>query len=278
MLGCRHAHFRKSVATSLANHLASIGFSVESVEEFRALADRVATRADALEVVDGYYLHYHAECGAELWLQVDREERLIGMAPHFSGDSSQRVAITDRVHRPDDSDLEGAFRAWANPADDDAERGDYPFVFDSPDYAVYRLLTTPIRVDVQIAAFAHELSAYANAKAFEAAQTDQPKLAPDFFVPIGLLAEETDGPIAQAMFAGTVLETAVRKNALSGASFIWAKVRTLGGEVDVVAEPSRVTGQVVPGGIVRGAFWLSGRIIEYQPGERRGFVGAPLAS
>lgn len=59
-----------------------------------------------------------------------------------------------------------------------------------------------------------------------------------------------------------MLGTSLLINPATGASFHWAKVRTLGGEVDVVADPEVLNGSLVVGGVVNGSFWLSGRLFK----------------
>jgi hypothetical protein len=49
-------------------------------------------------------------------------------------------------------------------------------------------------------------------------------------------------------------------NETTGDAFWWARVRTLGGEIEVVADPVLLTGPVTPGAVVQGSFWLSGRL------------------
>jgi hypothetical protein len=259
------------------SHLTSIGFSVDDPDGFRALAEAAAREAEVIEVYRGRYLRWSSSVGAELWLQLSREDELIGMMPHFSGGARRSVALTERVSRPDDSELDGAFHAWANPGRGDPSSGDYPFVFDCPDYAIYRKLTLPYRTEVALSAFAHELTAYRDATDFEAAQSDEPKFAPRFFVPIGLFGEEPSAPPeSQALFAGEVLDTAVSRNPMTRARFIWARVRTLGGDLDVVADPELVEGDVAVGGVVRGTFWLTGRLVDYDPNARRKFLGVRI--
>jgi head-tail adaptor len=63
-----------------------------------------------------------------------------------------------------------------------------------------------------------------------------------------------------ALFTGRVLDTGELTNGWSGATFLWARVRTLGGEVDVVADPEIVTGDATVGGVAQGEFWMSGRL------------------
>jgi hypothetical protein len=66
-------------------------------------------------------------------------------------------------------------------------------------------------------------------------------------IPIGLfcVTEEPVTPTATGMF-----------------------VRTLGGTVDMVADPESVEGEPTVGGAVQGSFWLSGRVVQEQaPGS-----------
>jgi hypothetical protein len=63
------------------------------------------------------------------------------------------------------------------------------------------------------------------------------------------------------MLSGRVLDVRMITNPVTGQRFYCAQVSVLGSELDVVADPQVVQGKVVKGGIVRGAFWLSGRLI-----------------
>lgn len=56
---------------------------------------------------------------------------------------------------------------------------------------------------------------------------------------------------------------------MSQQEFCWAKVRTLGGEMDVVADPQILEGFLVKDGVVSGSFWLSGRILNSPKEEKK---------
>jgi hypothetical protein len=47
--------------------------------------------------------------------------------------------------------------------------------------------------------------------------------------------------------AGQVIEAAERQNAVSGQSFWWALIDTVGGTFDVVIDPSLLSGQIRAG-------------------------------
>ena len=74
------------------------------------------------------------------------------------------------------------------------------------------------------------------------------------------------------MFAGHVLKAEEKVSDLSGGTFIWALVETLGGTYDVVVAPSMMDDLPVEGNVVNGSFWLSGRLQEYIRQERSGLM------
>jgi hypothetical protein len=155
----------------MPSHLSSIGLPVNDQADFAALADRIGPLATPIEVSQGAYWRWSSECGAEMWLQSNTDNELVGMTPFFSGDARTRVRLTARVTRPDDTPLEGAFHGWAAPDQSASESGEYPFVFDAIDYGRYNQLVLPAIVDVQIAAFAHEIALHQTLDAYNASQT-----------------------------------------------------------------------------------------------------------
>lgn len=85
------------------------------------------------------------------------------------------------------------------------------------------------------------------------------------FIPSGTFrpgGERIEPPVAAAIFAGTVLEARKITNKDTGLGFYHAKVKTLGGEVDLVVSPDSPTGNHLrPGAVVHGSFWLSGLLL-----------------
>jgi hypothetical protein len=247
----------------MPSHFASIGFHAETEEEFLALAEQVVAKCTTLEVPNGRYLRWTSDCGAELWLRVDSWNELAGMKPHFAGQPGMRAGLTCRVRQPDCSDLDGGFHAWAEPAAKQPEKGIYPFVFDTPDYDRHDRLRLPSLADVQVAAFAHSLVAFDSEDAFQDAQDPEARFPVESFIPAGLFSPDgtpTDPPVAFAVLSGRVLATQLHENPITGALFAWARLRTLGGELDLVVEPEVVRGEMKRGGVVTGSFWLSGRL------------------
>ena len=105
----------------MPSHMSAIGFPLNSEEEFWELGHRAAEHAEELTVAGGRYLKWCDDSGAQLWVQIDKSDSLVGMNPHFQGNSSVRVGLTAAVARPHDTALDGAFHGWADPQSEDAE-------------------------------------------------------------------------------------------------------------------------------------------------------------
>jgi hypothetical protein len=250
-----------------------------SHEEFGALVERLIGDTETLGWRNGgwhefnRYHRWSSPCGAELWFQVATNNEIIGINPHFSGESAVRVGLTGKLARPGEGTVDGAFHGWAQPEGDDPQSGCYPFVFDAPDFCCHEDVAIPSLANVQIAASAHEFSIFNSPEDYYASQTGEMKFASQLFIPSGLFSpsgENTDPPQAHAIFTGHILKAEYRTNEATGCRFLWAKVETLGGVYDVVADCELVKTAPVVGGVLSGAFWLSGRLARLPKSKRGG--------
>ena len=264
------------------SHLSSIGFQVKSQKALKDLARQAVEKGEAIAGGAGHYYRWRLEGGSELWVHVDEEGGVVGIEPHFNGPARMAVTLRERVARSP-SAMDGGFEAAAEAA----AGALHPFLFDVPDYARHAGLGLPARVTVQLAAFAHSLEAFPDAVAFAAAQRGAevaftaetlipvsvfapqarpaPEIPPelaDFLGEMGAEPAALPLPEAVALLSGVVVETESRLNPAGSALFRHARVRTAGGEVDVVADPRIVQGEVVTGGVIYGDCWLSGRLAE----------------
>lgn len=256
----------------MASNFSTIGLVIDSMEDMEALVNRVVPVAERLSAGASAYYHWSDPSGAELWIQVNTDNELIGINPHYAGRSAVQVGLTIRLPAPSPSGLDGSFHGWAAPTNGDADMGCYPFVFDAPDFRCHDGLTLPTCIDVQIAAFALDIASFETVAAYEASQTGESKFASRSFVPSGLFSPSGESivpPQARAIFAGHVLAAEERTNTLTGDVFHWALVETYGGAYDVVIDPSLLPVVPTVGSVVSGSFWLSGRIIANDQVDRR---------
>ncbi len=244
--------------------LSNIGFNIDTEEEFATLIEKSFETASQIEVPWGFYIHFIDSSGAELWTQLNLDGEFIGFHPHFHGMSRRVVAITRQIEG-EDSELDGMFHAWANPAElTEPESGDYPFVFNVPDMKVLDEMDYPKNVEIQLTAFASDLEFYPNEDDYYGSQDEELQFAVESFMPIGLFDEDENGeaPEPFAVFSGVVKQSEVRTNEMTGEEFYWMLVDTLGGEVDVVASTDLCESLPNPLSIIQGQFWLSGRILD----------------
>ena len=172
----------------MASHFSSIGLPVESDEEFLALLARVEDSGVQMDARGNSYFRWQSGVGAELWVQLDRAGDLMGVQPHFSGKARMLVKLTVPISRETDSPLDGAWHAWAEP--DGQGTGTYPFVFDTPDFHLHAPDLTR-DVEVQIAAFAHEMTVYSSVSEYERATAEEePRFATESFIPAGLFSPD----------------------------------------------------------------------------------------
>ncbi|WNJ19643.1 hypothetical protein [Pontibacter sp. G13] len=246
------------------SNLSDIGFPVESHEEFLELINQAYERGKSIEAEMGQYIQYEDASGAELWLQINQAEELIGMNPHFNGKSRRWVCITGPVNRPE-SELDGAFHGWAAPEfPNRPETGMYPFVFDVPNFYTMGEFDFPKSHLVQLTAFAQEITLYDKESDFLDSQPEDFPMSAQSFIPSGLFDLGEQGPKepqALGILSGVIKQHEKLTSTLKKGAFHWMLVETLGGEVDVVTDASLCNKAPKEGGIVHGNFWLSGKII-----------------
>ena len=232
---------------SLPAHFRAVGFPVQSHQELEWLLSDVITEYDVVETDLGQLYQWRDASGAEAWLHAAGEQ-ITGVGVHFDGPARLRSSLLWAA-RSDDDPLYGYFHGWAAPNDEHPEVGAHPIALEMPDFCLHAGLELPAIRSVQVTALAHRLEAYASEADFYA-QQDKPIIGAQAYFPMGV----------QAVFSGLVTDCAWLTNTLSGEPFLWAQVQTMSGEINVVAEPGVVRGEVVKGGVVKGSFCLSGRL------------------
>jgi hypothetical protein len=110
------------------------------------------------------------------------------------------------------------------------------------------------------------LQVFADEKDLDKWRSGKIKSASKSFVPSGLFAidgdlKEIESPQPIGLLAGEIMEFGLKINQLTGEKFYWFLVDTLGGEIDVVADPRYVSQEPQIGGILHGTFWLSGKLL-----------------
>lgn len=247
------------------SNLSDIGFPVQNEQDVNVLITETIKYVESIRCPRGFYLRFSDASGAEIYLQGNIEQELIGFNPHFNGKSRRKVGLIKLIER-DSSELDGGFQAWANPSDETAESGEYQFVFDVPDFRLNDGLVLPKVQEIQLTAFAsNDFKVFNNEAAFFYGQDTETQMSAKSFFSSGLfLTKDSLIPVESArpiaIIAGEIKEFELKTNELSGEKFYWFWVETLGGEIDVVADVKLVPNEPKIGGIVSGQFWLSAKL------------------
>lgn len=245
------------------SHFSDIGFAFKNIEEFQAFCEQVVNRGQPLTSPLGYYVRWQAGAGVELWIQANQTKQLVGCSPHFVGSGEMRVCVTQTFRHPE-RPMDGSLYAWADPQDDaNPYSGKFALAVDLPDFdrVEDRLIQNPT-VTLQIAAFADILRCFPSEAAFTAEQSE---MAPEAFRPGWRKGERPGEPRPEAIFSGRIRQAEQRVNPATGQPFLYALVQTLGGTIDVVADPATTDGEPVVEGILAGTFYLSARVISPLP-------------
>jgi hypothetical protein len=249
----------------MVSNLSTIGLAFADDVAFNASMTRLAAKAQRrVKTCAGDYAVWRSETGAEVWFHHRTGGGIAGLTPFFDGQSRMTVKVTERFKRPDDSPFEGALMAWMAPGDDGA--GIYPLVFDAVDFAAISGRSLPCILEARIAGFAHQLRAFPSADAYDRSQTCEPKFAAQSFVPIGMfataVAEGGGPPSSAALLAGRVGTHRRLTSDVTGQTFHWLLVESLGASFDIVADPEVVEGDIRDGATVEVCCWLFGRVLD----------------
>ena len=207
-------------------------------------------------------LRWSDPSGAELWIYVDATGAMKSVQPHFAGGPRMRLEIQSVVERPEVSPFDGGFlgltsRGGSNPA----LGGGFPVIFDAPDFPDVKEVFLTAKHDVELAAFALELSVYSSEEEFREAEPELKPLGIPSFIPAGMMAEiEGGSPTAHALMVGKVLEAESVANELTGMEFVRVRLETPAGPMDMAVAPGLLEAPPETGKIIQAGAWLSGRI------------------
>ena len=244
----------------MPSHFSTIGLPVDSQESFQALMNKIGALAQPITAVAGTYYHWRDESGAELWLQVSSDNEFIGVNPSFAGSNQMSIGCLRQVEREDASPLDGAIYGWANAPLEDPEMGEHPLVFDLPNFRVRSDFSFPQTTQVQLSGFAHDLALWPTLAAYKDQPEEQLKMADISCLPLGTFNPDGGELQSIAYYTGHILDFAVRTNQLTDEAFYWFSLKTLGGNIDVVADRTLVEQEPKIGGILQATCWLTGTL------------------
>ncbi len=230
---------------------------------------RLCEVGELIEAGGFKYLRWEVGEHVELWTRVKEGKAEPIFQSYFAGDARMRVALIEKMPRSEQTLSDGAFLCRGGGcAGDGWVAGRNPFIFDTPDFHRYDGLRLPRVCDVHVTGFAFRLKAYEDEEGYdEAYPRDANGYGWDYqhFIPLLVVKPREEGAelqSAHAEVAGYVSRTGLITNPETGLDFCWARLDTIGGEVDVVCSPDKLEGFLVEGGVAVASCYLYGRIAE----------------
>ena len=257
----------------MASHYDCIGIDLDDKDEFKKLLLEIPKQCAPFYTPLGGYLPWKFGNGIELWGQFNHQNQLCGINPHFSGKSSQTIALTKTYPR-DNPPFNGSMEGWINP---DIQinngsrqiKGEFQIFFDLPNYDWQHSLALPAVIRAKLTVFARKIE-FPDKE--EKPEKDTENIDPqkikvvlnsEHFFPIGTFnVLEGGAPTADALFGGTVLDCEIITNKMTNLQFYNLTVKIFGLVIDVIVPPGSIPQFPEPGQTIRGSGWVSGTIEE----------------
>ncbi|MET0649386.1 MAG: hypothetical protein ABW208_22480 [Pyrinomonadaceae bacterium] len=248
---------------------ADVGFYDRDAVRHLEIFKQLCKHGELIETGGMSYLKWSVGHKVELWTRVKDGQPEMLYYPCFAGEARMKVALLEKMSRRKTELSEGAFfcRGGAS-AGEGWVAGRNPFIFDTIHYHRYERLSLPRLSTVQLTGFAFRLTGFENEEEYdEAYPADDEGYCWDYkhFIPSLMFDPRDEGgelQSASAEVSGWVLETNIITNPATGLDFCWAKLDTIGGEVDVVCAPERLSGYLLAGGIAVARCYLYGRLTD----------------
>ena len=247
----------------MADHLAALGIGSDSQEERQDQVRRILKNSrPQSQRADSMTLRWTDSSGAELWIYVDETGAMKSVQPHFAGGTRITLEIQEVLERPEVSPFDGGFLGLTQTGGTNPALGSgFPVIFDAPDFPDVKEVFLTARHDVELAAFAVELSAYETEEAFREAHPEMKPLEIPAFIPAGLLGmTQGEVPTAHALMVGRLLEGEKVTNRLTGCGFYRVLMETPAGPVVLIVEPDLLEEMPEAGSILQAGAWISGRL------------------
>ncbi len=260
----------------MSTRLHAIGFPAHWTPEMLTLVDTLAqTKSRLVGASKGNYRVWRSPHGAELWFHypqravrpADKPQpdtavsdaaaipRPNAVTPFHRGLSSCTIKIGRYLSIDRSNPLEGSCMAWLPPAGPGSR--EQVIVLELAPYGLQPLRTPPHSTTAQIVCFAHALWAYPDAITYGRETPGNRRIQAGSFSPV----TEADvpevkltygsSPITLGLATGIVRRAIRHSNPATGEPYYWLLLETKRGTFDVVANPTKMSGDVSEGNIAQ---------------------------
>jgi hypothetical protein len=246
-----------------------VGFPGRGIEDYFETYKQMCENGEVVVANGAKYLTWAPGEGVEVWTRIEEGGPDANFHSYFAGGARMKVALLEKTARASRVFSEGAFFCRGGAFEGEGWiAGCLPFVFDAPFFHLYDGLSLPRLCAVQLTGFASIMKGFEYEEEFdEEFPADDEGYCWDYkhFIPESFLKPRGEGGELQpsrAAVSGYVADTGIITNPVTGLDFCWARVETIGGEVDIVCSPDNLHGYLVKGGLAVANCYLCGRLVD----------------
>jgi hypothetical protein len=256
----------------MSSHFSCIGFPVDDMDGYWALAKRAAAEGERIPLPEGGSLARWTAGpplpngrGPEIWAQLSPDGDVVAATPFFSSGFNYRIAVTAIGDDPEEF-MDGWIDGWLEPSEEDEPySGVFPLRVGLVDYALSRrqVTTFPSVHQVELVALAHEAELFEGSHAYRSAPGDVYRMPlPSFVSTAHFGADEPEEFHEPSALASGMIEVArLLTNPVSERPFWWIRLATQGTTLHICADPETLAGEAREGQILAGSFWMLGRLL-----------------
>ncbi|HEX8146745.1 MAG TPA: hypothetical protein VF591_06170 [Pyrinomonadaceae bacterium] len=246
---------------------ACVGFPGRGADALLETHQRLCEEGELVETGGYQYLRWEVGERVELWADVKDGKPEMIFKTFYAGEARMKVALIEKTPRRDEMISDGAFLCRGRACEGAGwVAGRNPFIFDAVDFHRYDSLSLPRVGTIQLTAFSFSMTGFEDEGAYEKAYPANDEgygWGYKHFIP-ALIYDRQRGEggelqSAHAEVSGYVNDTDIITNTATGRDFSWARLHTIGGEVDVVCSLDRLGGYLVKGGLAVSRCYLYGR-------------------
>ena len=244
------------------SHLSDIGFGFSGPEEFLRFVEQIANLESNTSFAsdDGFYNLWTPGAGVELWVCANEDLQLAGCSLHFAGDGRMQAYIT-QSYPVVDSNLRGTIYAWLTPEDETN-----PYTGRTPLAAAVPMFNCISEVALRFPLVTLQITGFV--EGFLECFDPSSEFAPEATLEPPWFGNPEMQPEPNAVIAGTIVTANLLTNPETEKEFWHVLVDTMGGTVDLVADPAAVVdGPPKMGQRCRASCWISAQIVSELPRE-----------
>ena len=232
----------------MPSHYSDMGFRIAGVEDIKRIMNELPEVTCKIDTSEGYYKYYVVDGCIEYWEHYNADGDMTSMDFHYNNNHAVPVRMV-RWLEDDEQEQSNTIKV-SYPSENPL----FPILADVANARMHDNIKKGDDLLLQVACFAETMSLhYASDAGYEKEH---------YFIPAGASEENSDSDTpAGASLCGTIIDYKKCQNSMDGGVYYVITIRCHDALLDIIADAEFVTKEPMKGAVVKGIFWLSGKIM-----------------